>query len=460
MFSDNLLLNTDSYKASHAKQYPMGAEFVYSYVESRGGRWDRTVFFGLQMFIKQYLTKPITREMIDEAEVFWAAHGEPFWRDLWDYILDTHNGYLPIEIRAVPEGTIVGGKNVLATVVNTDPRCYWLTSFIETALLRAIWYPVTVATNSYECKQIIRKYLEQTSDNVETELPFKLHDFGARGTTSLESAAIGGAAHLVNFMGTDTVSGALAAMKFYGSAMPAYSVPAAEHSTITSWGRENEAKAYSNMFDVFGKPGAIVSVVSDSYDIYNAVENIWGGELREKVIASGATLVVRPDSGDPTTVPVELMRILADKFGFTINSKGFKVLHHVRVLQGDGINIGSMETLLGNVAEAGFSTENLVLGMGGGLHQAGLDRDTLKFAMKCSAIRINGVWQDVFKDPITDQGKRSKRGRLALVNEGGELVTVSLEGNEDRDVLIPVFRDGKLLVDQTFDEVRARARAA
>ena len=185
----NIILNADSYKYSQFNQYPDGTEYVYSYIESRGGKFDTTVFFGLQAFIKEYLTTPITIEMIDEAQAIIEAHGEPFNREGWIYILMEHDGRLPVQINAVPEGTVVPTKNILASIINTDPKCYWLTSFLETALLRAIWYPTTVATNSREIKKVILDALERTG--TPDDIGFKLHDFGARGVSSLESAGIG-----------------------------------------------------------------------------------------------------------------------------------------------------------------------------------------------------------------------------------------------------------------------------
>tara|TARA_R110000751_G_scaffold55247_5_gene118470 strand:- start:21 stop:1439 length:1419 start_codon:yes stop_codon:yes gene_type:complete len=452
----NILLNVDSYKASHAFQYPPDTQYVYSYIESRGGKWDRLVFFGLQMFLKEYLCTPITREMIDAAEDFWRAHGEPFYRAGWDHILDAHDGYLPVEIKAVPEGEIVPTGNVLVTVVNTDPKCFWLTSALETALLRAVWYPTTVATNSRHCKQVILRYLDLTSDDRD-QVAFKLHDFGARGVSSLESAALGGVAHLVNFRGTDTVSGVLAARKYYSEDMAGFSIPAAEHATMTAWGRDGEARAYRNMIRQFGGKGKLVAVVSDSYDLFNAVDKIWGEELRQEVIDSGATIVVRPDSGNPAVVPVDCVVHLGEKFGYSLNAKGYKVLAPcVRVIQGDGINIDTIERILRNLADKGWAADNIAFGMGGGLLQQ-LNRDTLKFAMKCSAAQIKGQWIDVYKDPITDHAKHSKRGRLALVRENGEYVTIAADAAGDRDVLIPVYRNGKLLCDWRFAEIRERA---
>lgn len=453
---DNILLMTDSYKASQYKQYPPNTTHIYSYIESRGGKWDYTVFFGLQMFLKKYLSEPITQEQIDYAAEFWAAHGEPFNREGWEYIVKNHAGRLPVLIKAVPEGTVLKTKNILVSIVNTDPNCYWLTSYLETSLLRAVWYPTTVATNSWSCKQKIKNAMEKSSDDL-SQLEFKLQDFGGRGVSSPESAAIGGAAHLVNFKGSDTVEGILAARVYYNEPMAGFSIPASEHSTITSWGKENEVEAYRNMLKQFAKPGSLVAVVSDSYDIYNAIENLWGKVLKEEILAAGATVIIRPDSGDPSIVPILCIEKLGKAFGYTINSKGFKVLNPaVRVIQGDGINDNSLGLILENLLAKGWSADNIAFGMGGGLLQQ-LDRDTLKFAMKCSAAQINGEWVDVFKDPITDPGKTSKKGRLALISEHGYYETVPHDGNAWRDALENIYKNGKLLKEWTFAEIRERS---
>jgi nicotinamide phosphoribosyltransferase len=460
----NLLLNTDSYKVSMFKQYPAGTTGVYSYIESRGGQYDRTLMFGLQAFIKEYLLDPITQADIDVADEILTAHGEPFNRSGWQYILDTYKGYLPLVIRAVPEGSVVPVSNVLATVENTDPECFWLTTYLETALLRAVWYGTTVATQSYTIKQVIAEYLEKTGDP--SLIDFKLHDFGARGVSSMESAGIGGAAHLVNFMGSDTITGVLFAREYYNAGIAGFSIPAAEHSTITSWGRDGEVDAYRNMLKQFGREGSILAVVSDSYDVYNAAEKLWGEELRDEVIASGATVVIRPDSGDPVVVNRKLIEILGQKFGYTTNAKGFKVLNNVRLIQGDGVNELSIRSILGAFMAMGWSADNIAFGMGGALLQI-VNRDTQRFAMKCSSIQINGVWQDVVKDPVTDSGKRSKGGRVSLwTNSGGEFASgvTAPTGWSDKGIggwsnaLVEVFRDGKLVSEITFAEVRANAK--
>ena len=361
----NILLNTDSYKVSHYLQYPPQTTVVSSYVEARGGDFDQTVFFGLQAFLKEYLTRPITADDIAEAEAILPAHGVPFSRQGWELILKKYDGYLPVEIEALPEGSVLPTGNALVQIKNTDPDTFWLTSYLETALLRAVWYPTTVATVSWQAKQVIARYLQETSDNPEQQLPFKLHDFGARGTSSQESAALGGMAHLVNFQGTDTLAGILAARQYYGADMAGFSIPASEHSTMTAWGRDNEAAAYKNMLDQFANKGGLVAVVSDSYDIYNAVSNIWGKQLRKQVEESGATLIVRPDSGKPEEVVLDVLERLYAEFGGYINNKGYRVLANcVRVIQGDGVNLQSIAVIAEVIKQAGFSLDNVAFGMG------------------------------------------------------------------------------------------------
>jgi nicotinamide phosphoribosyltransferase len=451
----NLILDTDSYKASHWKQYPPGTTSMFSYLESRGGKYTHTVFFGLQYLLKQLEGTVVTAEDVAEAKAFFEAHGEPFNEEGWMHIVNHHKGKLPVRIKAAPEGLVIPTHNCLMTVESTDPKVFWLVSWLETMLMR-VWYPTTVATQSYHIKQLIKSYLERTCDKPDLELDFSLHDFGSRGVSSRESAGIGGCAHLVNFLGSDTVVGVACANKFYGTkaGMAGFSIPAAEHSTMTMWGREHEVDAYRNMIRQYGQEGKIFAVVSDSYDLYNAVENIWGKELKGEVLASGAVLVVRPDSGHPPTVVLRTMQLLEKQFGVSYNAKGFKVLNNVRVIQGDGINMESIRQILDGVKGDGFSAENVKFGMGGALLQK-VDRDTQKFAFKCSHATVNGKNVDVFKDPITDAGKRSKRGKLNLVYVGGEYKTV--EEESIGTVLKLVFENGEIKKLYTLDEVRRNA---
>lgn len=470
----NLILNADSYKTSHYLQYPPNSEYVSSYVEARRGDYP-VVFFGLQAFVKEYLITPITQKDIDDAQAVIVAHGLPFNRDGWQRLLDKHQGRLPLRIQAVAEGSIIPTGNVLCQVVNTDPEFYWLTTYIETALLRALWYPTTVASVSHYCKGIIKSALAKSADSLDS-LPFRLHDFGSRGASSLETVALGSLAHLVNFSGTDSLTALVAATRWYGmnDEMAGFSIPAAEHSTMTAWGRDGEPAAFANMIERFGGEGKAFSVVSDSYDLWNAIDNIWGDELKDKVENMGGTLVIRPDSGEPAKVVREALERLAAKFGSKINSKGYKQLpDHIRLIQGDGINPHSISKILDAIMDAGFSTENVTFGMGGGLLQQ-VNRDTLGFAMKASSICIDGKWHDVYKDPITSHSKRSKKGRLALINTDGtndgnltnhdvcHIRTIredelANDTNHKNNLLQDVFINGELLIDDNLTVIRERA---
>jgi nicotinamide phosphoribosyltransferase len=265
-------------------------------------------------------------------------------------------------------------------------------------------------------------------------------------------------------MGSDTITGVLYAREYYNGGVAGFSIPAAEHSTITSWGRDNEVKAYENMLKQFAKPGSIVAIVSDSYDVYNAAEKLWGEALRQQVVDSGATVVIRPDSGDPVAVNRQLIAILDEKFGSVVNSKGFKVLNNVRLIQGDGVNELTIRSILGAFMAMGYSADNIAFGMGGALLQI-VDRDTQKFAMKCSSITVNGEDRDVQKDPVTDSGKKSKAGRVKLWTSGGEYQSSITEpkgwsdrGFEWHEALQTVFQNGALFNEIDFAQVRANAK--
>ena len=424
----SIITTTDSYKFSQFNQDPPGIENLFAYGEARKtnnepGIPNYVVSCGMQIVIDRHLSTPITPQDIAHGRELAKMHGVPFAEEAWQKVLKEHNGFVPIQIRAVEEGMVVPNGNVLWTVHAVDGGDKSFVRHVETCLLRT-WYPSTVAAISHEIKKVLIHHMTESCDNLDM-LPFKLHDFGARGCSSSESAGIGGAAHLFNFYGTDTVEALLAAAQHYHEPCAGFSIPAMEHSTVTAWGRHGESAAFSNMLDKYAKPGAVLACVSDSYDIYHATEFIWGTELRDKVIESDAIVVIRPDSGDPCLVLPRLLEILGEKFGYTINSKGYKVLNHVRLIWGDGID-GAMvvDGICSVIRSVGWSVDNVSFGMGGGLLQK-VNRDMLGFAYKVSAKLQHGAWSDVYKDPITDPGKKSKRGLLSLVRENGEFKTVA-----------------------------------
>src|SRR5260370_1247492 len=288
----NPILNTDSYKLTHWWQYPPDTRHIYSSLESRGGMFEETMFAMLQYIIKpSFAGQVFPLDDVEEARriahAHFSGHPKSFNYEGFKSLYAKHGGRLPLRIRAVKEGTVVKTHNALITIENTDPRFYWLTNCAETFLFQ-VWYPITVATLSRAIKQVIGKALVRTGDP--SLLPFKLHAFGFRGVSSKESAAIGGAAHLLNFLGTDTLAAIQLLNQFYSHDItsqnpldcPAHRLPPSEHSTITAWGEAHELAAYPNILP--NCPEGIVASVSDSYDIYNAARNLWGGALREKVL--------------------------------------------------------------------------------------------------------------------------------------------------------------------------------
>lgn len=465
----NLVLMADAYKYSHQKLYYPGTNKIYSYLESRGGQFDNTVFFGLQYLLKKYLQGEVfTTEKIDEAEKLMTqvfGRTDVFDRTKFDYIVAQHGGRLPVRIKAVAEGSVVPVSNVLMTIENTDPECFWLTNFLETLLMQ-VWYPCTVATLSREIKLIVTNYFEETADDAsESAIDFVLNDFGFRGVSSVESAALGGAAHLINFSGSDTIMGSILAKDFYGAEkMMGMSVPATEHSVCTLLGEEGELEVFKHILDSY--PTGIIACVSDAYNIFRACSDYWGDALKEQVLKRDGVLVIRPDSGDPVFTLLKTFDILFDQFGYTINSKGYKVLpKQVRVLQGDGINIDSIRSIYSALKINGISAENLVLGMGGALLQK-VDRDTQKFALKCAYAEINGEGKDISKHPVEIDGrgnfvqsfKISKAGKQKLIlTEGGYKTVREEEFPEQEDQLKTVFENGEIVSFIYFDQVRSNA---
>lgn len=451
--SDNLLLDTDSYKLSHWVQYPPNTTSMYSYLESRGGKYGHTVMFGLQPILKR-IEKGFTIADIEEARDFAQEHGEPFNYKGWLDCFEAHGGKFPVRIKAVAEGTVVPVSNVLMSVESTDPRFFWVVSYLETILMR-VWYPITVATQSWTIKQIIKGYLDRSSEDTAAEIDWKLQDFGSRGVSSHESASIGGAAHLTQFKGSDTIAGIRFVNYHYKHKMAGFSIPASEHSTITMWGRDREEDAYRNMVKHYGKTGKLFAVVSDSYDLINACTNIWGKKLKNEVLNSGGTLIVRPDSGDPTTIVLKTLQALDSAFGSSYNKKGYKVLNGVRVIQGDGINEDSIRSILEAATAAGYSATNIGFGMGGALLQQ-VNRDTQRFAFKCSHAVVEGKNVDVYKDPVTDSGKRSKKGRLDLIRrlEAGKPVISTVQGESFGSLLKTVYEGGRVTKEYDLEEVR------
>ena len=470
---DNFILSTDSYKFSHAKMFAPNIHNAHYYLSNRkGGRFKEAVVFGLQHELIKLAGAVITPEAIAEARSFVRPHFREaeqstqgghtvrmaapslFEEDNWSYIARVHAGHLPLRIKALPEGTLAPEGSALLTVEATDPKCFWLPGFVE-GRLQHLWFPMTVATQSREWKKIIAAGLSRTTGSLDG-LTLKLHDFGFRGVECDEAAALGGAAHLVNCEGTDNLPALKLSRYSYGEWMAGYSVPAAEHSTITSWGEKMEAEAYRAILRAF--PNAVVSVVSDSYDIDHAVSHVWGEVLKDEVKARQYPVVIRPDTGDPADMVLNVFTRLGAKFAedVRVNAHGFKELPpYLAVIQGDGIDGDRIQRIIDTLVGAGWSTGSLVFGSGGGLLQKH-NRDSLRVAYKLSAIERDGKWTDVQKKPKSDPSKASFAGRMKVVQGKLGLQTLRLEAPGE-NLLQTVFENGHIVRSTNLQEVRLRA---
>ncbi len=468
-----LCSKSDSYKGSHYLQLPENTTRLHCHMLPRWGDFPTNVWYGLQGILKYYFSSqnpygiyPMTMEHVRRAGPRWEAHGEPFNWAGWTRVVEKHDGHIPMRIRALREGTVFQTGVVPFTCESTDPELAWIADYFEPVFER-IWSPSIVATQAMYMKMDILKYLRKTSDLVEEIVNFKLHDFGARGVSSGESAAINDSAHLVFFEGTDTFEGLDYITDMYNfPGVAGFSIPAMEHLTVTIWGKKMEYKAYENMLDRFTSPGAaqqkfpFIACVSDSYDLDNALDNIWCKKLRQKVIDCGSTIVVRPDSGDPATSVVTSMRKLEAGFGTVKNSKGYKMLQHVAVIQGDGINRYSVPEILEAVEKEGFSTANLAFGSGGALLQK-VNRDMQGWAFKGSDATINGVDVAFNKDPVTDPNKASMAGWIDTIRVEGQLKSMARPDRKpaSESAMTTIWENGKLHVDDNFVDIRKLANA-
>ena len=437
-FKRNLCTSSDSYKASHPKQFPRGTTHTSYYVEARGGKFDEIMVQGLHG-VARILEQGVTVEDVERANNLFKSH---FGRDIFVYkqwlrIATEFDGKIPVNMFGVKECAVLPVKNAMAVLENTHEDYYWLPGHFEPLLMRGIWYPTAVGTISFHVKEALRRALERTSDLTGADLDFilktRLHDFGLRGVSSEESARIGGLAHLMNFIGTDTVEALIMAQDLYNMAedfAAGISIPAREHSTTISYGDDGELtpdqedEAFENSIDQYGD--GVYACVMDSKDFEAAVLRV-SRKFKAKILDMGGVFVFRPDSGDMFANIKYALETLSEEFGYTVNSKGFKVLHpSVRIIQGDGLNkVHDIVAVTDCVEDLGYSVENIAFGMGGGLLQQ-VNRDTHKVAMKMSALKVNGVWRKVRKTPKGAEWKTSKAGRLRLVKIDGEYRTVDI----------------------------------
>lgn len=467
----NPMLCTDTYKFGHMEQYPPGTTKVYSYLLARSDKkMPSTLFYGLQYYLKLLEVKP-TQAMMDEfLDYRKAILGTDASKGVQDKLAALVKlGYFPLKIKAVREGSDIPVRNVLMTIENTVPGFHWVVGFFESLLLK-VWNTSTVASYSKKLKGLCKKYADETCDN-EGHLPFQVHDFGYRGCSSEETAAISGSAHLINFMGSDTVTANKLIRETYGCTGPiGLSVPATEHSVMCAYGQENELQAFERMLDLY--PTGIVSIVSDTYDLWNVLTN-FAAKLKSRILARDGRVVFRPDSGDPPKIIcgdpdagtgsdewLGALQLLDRTFGHTVNSKGFRVINpKVGLIYGDGMFFERFDRTLGLMKEMGYASSNLVIGVGGLLLQQH-NRDDQGFAIKATFAEVDGVTRELMKDPVTDTKKKSHKGLLALYKDArGRYYTKDrcTAEEEGQSLLEEVFVNGKITRITTFNEIRELA---
>lgn len=471
---NNLILKTDSYKLTHWKMLPPASAYAYSYIESRGSDqhetrglldgYKETLWFGLQAILKRHFTNPVTMDDVNQAEKFTDCHiGKGvFNRAGWEAIVNTHGGRLPLRIKALPEGTVVPTGNVLMTVENTHPDFAWLVSYFEPLFLQ-VWYPTTVASISYSIRNLVKTAFDETGCSG-VDSGYRLHDFGFRGVSSVDSGRLGGAAHLVaGWKGTDTMQGIAELFdSYHAETMPAFSVPATEHSVVCAWSdadSRNDWHALEMAVSELEKNKGIVACVGDTYSIFRFAEWCATEPMLSRIKNSGGTFVLRPDSGDPVETPCKVIETLMSGFGYNENEKGYKTLPDcIRVLQGDGINEATIRKIYLRLGINKLGASNIIFGMGGALLQH-CDRDWFKFAMKCSAMQINGEWKDLYKDPDTDSVKRSKKGRVVTFKDAdGKLFSdreeLAQTNHNIKNQMVTVWENGQFVTDYKFEEIR------
>jgi nicotinamide phosphoribosyltransferase len=477
------ILFKDFYKVDHRRQYPEGTEFVYSNLTPRISRLegiDRVVVFGIQAFVKRYLIRDFNEKFFQKpkSEVvgkYKRRLDTSLGKDSVpvEHIEDLHDlGYLPVCLKALPEGTLCPLKTPVLTITNTDPRFYWLPNFLETLLSCELWHPMTAATIARAYRETLDQFAGMTSD-IPDFVQWQGHDFSMRGSTSVVSAMASGAGHLLSFTGTDTIPAIDYLEEFYGAdsekELVGGSVPATEHAVMCLGGKETEAETFRRLIECV-YPTGIVSIVSDTWDFWKVLTELLPA-MKDKIMARNGKVVIRPDSGDPvkilcgdwTAEPKSpaykgAVQLLWELFGGTRNSKGFMQLDpHIGVIYGDSITLDRCQKICSQLMHKGFASTNVVFGIGSYTYQH-VTRDSLGFAMKATYGVINGAPCDLYKAPATDSGTKNSAKGLLRVNADLSLSEQVTREEEAGGELRVVFKNGVQFHEQTLTTIRQRLK--
>lgn len=481
----NPLLLTDGYKVDHRRQYPNGTTLVYSNWTPRKSRLEgvnEIVLFGLQYFIKKYILEDFETYFFKQPKEKVVAE---YRRRINNYLGENqvgtahiealHDlGYIPMVIKSLPEGASVPVRVPMFTMYNTLPEFFWLTNYFETLVSAVIWQPCTSATIARQYRQILDKYAAQTS-STPAFVDWQGHDFSMRGMGGIEAALISASGHLLSFTGTDTIPAIDFLEKYYNAnsdtELIGGSVAATEHSVMCMGTLEDELGTFRRLVtEVY--PKGIVSIVSDTWDLWKVLTE-YLPKLKTEIATREGKVVIRPDSGDPVDIicgnpngkteneKKGVIELLWDTFGGSVNDKGFKeLIPQIGAIYGDSITLERATQICERLKAKGFASTNVVLGIGSYTYQYNT-RDTFGFAMKATYGEVNGVGREIFKDPVTDDGtKKSAKGLMCVVAENGSYKLIDQVNweTEKTGELKEIFRDGKLLVDNSLSEIRARVQ--
>ncbi len=465
---------SDFYKTDHRRQYPPKTEFVYSNLTPRGSRIkgvDEVVVFGIQYFIKEYLIKRFNegffhipkeraiakyKRRLDNALGKDAVSMEHI-DALWDI------GYIPVEIKALEEGSLCPMRVPVLTIQNTHPMFFWITNFLETLLAATLWGAITSATIAYTYRKILDKYAAETSDILEF-VYWQGHDFSMRGMMGIEASCMSGAAHLLSFTGTDTIPAIDFLEEYYGAdsdkELIGGSVPATEHSVMSVGGIEDEIGTFKRLITET-YPSGIVSIVSDTWDFWKVMHQYLPA-LKSEIISRDGKVVIRPDSGDPVKIicgygdKAGAIECLWDIFGGIVNSKGYKQLDsHIGLIYGDSITLDRCKAICSGLEKRGFASTNVVLGIGSYTYQYNT-RDTFGFAVKATYAVVDGKPINIWKDPQTDDGLKKSAKGLLCVDDDMKLIEEVTPEKANTGLLKTVFRDGHLLKEVKLIDIRNR----
>jgi nicotinamide phosphoribosyltransferase len=485
------ILLKDGYKVGHKFQYPDGTTLVYSNMTPRKSRnpdLHEIVFFGMQYFIKEYLINQFDTQFFrrPKAEVIkeYARRMDNYLgKDsiTYQHIADLHDlGYLPLEIKALPEGCTVPMRVPVCTIKNTRPQFFWLTNMLETLMSAVLWKPCTSATTAFEYLKTFTRYANETVGQDHSFIPWQGHDFSFRGMSGIEDAVMSGAAHLLSFAGTDTIPAIDFLETYYGAnattELIGGSVPATEHSVMCMGTEDAEIATFERLITKV-YPAGIVSIVSDTWDFWQVITDFLP-QLKEKILARNGKVVIRPDSGDPVKIIVGdsdapagspeykgAIECMWGTFGGTITATGYKLLDsHIGLIYGDSITLERQHAILEALKQKGFASYNVVLGIGSFTYEY-VTRDTFGFAMKATYGEVNGIGRDIFKDPKTDDGTKKSAKGLMQVYRNEETGKLALKDQctweeEAQGELKTIFKDGNLLVDWTLAEIRERVTSS